>query len=170
MDSEIRTGAGFLYRLLTRLPRAPLPPADRCRMDDRLLAHEGAVSRGSRKIRKQGEIVDTLVGAGVGFARIGVGCLFLSNHGYRLRSRFLAWFEHGGCPSLYCYPQPGLPDAPYLRGPLPFFQLLGSLIAEMATQRYVQRELADPKRQCYVRFDIRGHWLSVPEANPSPHQ
>ena len=169
MDSDISTGAGFLYRLLTRLPRTPLPPADRRRMDDRLPAHEGAIFRESRKIRNQGEIVDTLVGTGVAFARMGVGCLFLSNHRHRLRSSFLAWLEHGSCPSLYGHPHPYLPDASYLRGPLPFFQLLGSLVAEMATQRWGQRELADPKRQCHRWFGIRGHWLRLPQANPSPH-
>ena len=169
MDSGIRTGSGFLYRLLTRLPRTPLPPADRCRMDDRLPALERPVSRGLHKIRNQGEIVDNLVGAGVAFAWIGVGCLFLSNHRYRLRSGFLAWLERGSCPSLYGHPHPYLPDAPHLRGPLPFFQLLGSLVAEMATQRWCQRELAEPKRQCHVRLGIRGRWLYVPQANPSPH-
>jgi len=170
MDSDIRTGAGFLYRLLTRLPWTPFPPADRFRMDDRLPALERPVCCRSHKIRNQGEIVDTLVGAGVAFARFGVGCLFLSNHRYRLRSGFLAWLECGSCPSLYGHPRPYLPDAPYLRGPLPFFHLLGSLVAEMSTQRWGQRELAQPKRQCHVRFGIRGHWLCVPEANPSPHQ
>ena len=40
----------------------------------------------------------------------------------------------------------------------------------MATQRWGQRELADPKRQCHRWFWLRGHWLRLPQANPSPIQ